>query len=227
MKRRVQSLLAASALLLLAAGCGSDDAASGTASAREPRAAEKAASGLNAMKGLGDAMSKMKEQAKRQQTFKTEPVDFRTLRALLPETVAGGLERTSVEGQKGGAMGMAVSSAEAAYEGSDGRRLTIKITDLGSVSGFAMMGLGWAMIEVDKETSSGYERTTEYKGHRAYENYDRDRQRGGMQALVADRFVVEVEGRAVEMEAVAAAMDAVDVSALEGMKDEGVTRRAS
>ena len=226
MKRYTQLFFAAGALLLLAAVCGSDEAVPETAEARVPSTAEEAASGLKSLRGLSDAFSEMQEQAEKQKNLKVEPVDFRKLRDLLPEAV-GNLERTEIEGQKGGAMGMSVSSSEAVYAGEEGRRLTVKLTDMGNVSGLAMMGLGWAMIEIDKETSSGYERTTEYEGHKAHEKYDRDRERGEMQAVVAGRFVVEVEGRGVEMETVKAAMAALDLGALEDMKDEGVTQRSS
>lgn len=227
--RRLKTWTTVGALLFLMAGCGGDE----STSSQEAAAAESAessdgsiASGLQGLKSLGDAMSKMQQEAERQKNFKVEPVDFRKLRDLLPEAV-GGLERSEMEGQKQGMMGMTVSSAEASYTGEDRRRVTVKITDMGGVTGLALLGYGWALAEMDKESSSGYERTTTYKGHRAHEKYNSDQRRGEMQALVADRFVVEVTGRDVEMETVKEAMSAVDLGTLEGMKDEGVTRRES
>lgn len=202
--------------LFVLAGCFGSDGADETA-----QAASEAKNAFQAMSEMGKQMEEMGKKMEEQKNRTVEPVDFRKLRELLPETV-GDLERTNMEGQKGGAMGVSISTAEATYEGEERRRLTIKIADLGAVSGFAMFGYGWAMADIDRESSSGYEKTTEYEGHKAHEKYNRDSRRGEMQVLVADRFVVEVEGRDVEMETVKNALAQVNLDALVDMKDEGV-----
>lgn len=219
---RFSALLAVlTAALLMLAGCfggdSVDEAAEQEASVSKSAAAESGSEAENPLQAMSEMGKKMEEGKNRT----IEPVDFRTLRALLPET-AGGLERTEMEGQKGGTMGMTISTTEATYEGEAGRRLTVKIADLGGVSGFAMLGYGWAMADIDRESTSGYEKTTQYDGHKAHEKYNRDRQRGEMQVLVADRFVVDVSGRDVEMETVKDALAQIDLSTLVAMKDEGV-----
>jgi hypothetical protein len=214
-------------LALLLAGCfggeGEGDAAvaEATPETGTTQEASESQSGGGGIAGTRERMEEMGRQMEDAQNRTVEPVDFRSLRALLPET-AGGLEQTEREGQKGGAMGMTVSTAEATYEGADRRRIEIKITDMGAVSGFAALGFGWAMIEIDKESGSGYEKTTTYENYRAHEKYNRDRQRGEMQVLVADRFAVEVTGRNVEMQAVKDALGEIDLGALADMKDEGI-----
>jgi hypothetical protein len=152
----------------------------------------------------------------------SEPVDFRALRDLLPEELPG-LKRTSIEGEKTGAMGFNVSQAEARYESEDGANLTLKISDLGAVSGVAAMAAyAWATVEVDRENQDGYERTFSQGGYRGYERYDRSNRSGEVSLLVAGRFVVEADGYNVSAEALKEALEKVNTGALEGMKDAGV-----
>ncbi len=151
-----------------------------------------------------------------------EPVDFRALKELLPEDLSG-MKRTSAEGEKAGAMGFIASHAEGRYESEAGGRITVKITDVGAVAGMAALAAyGWAMAEIDRETETGYERTMTIKGHRGHERYDRESKSGEVSLLVANRFVVEVDGYDVTMEALKDALDQVDLGKLEGMKNVGV-----
>jgi hypothetical protein len=146
-------------------------------------------------------------------------VDFRALKALLPESVAG-LKRVSATGEKSTALGMGASQAEAKYQGAGGARLTIKIIDPAGLGVMAFAGLGLAGIEVDKETEHGYERTTTVGGHKAFEKYDSQSRRGRLNLLVANRFVLEIEGDEVPMDAVKEAAGKIDVAKLQGLAAE-------
>ena len=207
--------LAVSALLLAAplAGCGgSDDGLDGEFE-------ETGEPGLFGRVGeMQDAVEQMQEAAERPPA---DPVDFRRLRDLLPESVAG-LERTEMEGASQGAMGFSVSEASAVdqTEGEDGR-VEIKLTDLGALPSAGMFGLGWTMADVDRETSTGYEKTIRLGENKGYREYDTERQGGEFSLLVADRFLVAVTGRNVEDASLEDALRAVDLSALAGMRDEG------
>ena len=151
-----------------------------------------------------------------------EPVDFRELQGLLPENLPG-MNRTNTGGEKAGAMGFIMSNAEARYEGENGARITIKITDIGAVAGVAALAAwGWTLGEIDKETSSGYERTTTVKGNKGYEKYDRDGKYGELSLMVAGRFIVEVDGNDVTVDAIKEALDKVDLGKLEQMRNVGV-----
>lgn len=226
MENRISMLPLILTAALLLAGCfGGGNETSEPEETGAESAASEAQNAFGAMAEMGKQMEEMGKKMEEQKNRTVEPVNFRKLHALLPETLASSLERTAIEGQTGGAMGMNVSTAEATYESEstgDRSRVEVKITDMGAMSGFGAMGFGWAMMNIDKETSSGYEKTTDYDGHKAHEKYDRDRRRGEMQVLVADRFVIAVQGREVEMDAVKDALGQIDLSALEAMKDEGV-----
>ena len=116
-------------------------------------------------------------------------------------------------------MGFTVSQAEATYAAGDAS-VDVKITDMGNFPGLAMMGLGWAMGEVDRETATGYERTTTFRGHRAYEKAD-DAGYAELQVLVAGRFLVEADGSGTTMDQLKGLVEAIDFDALENMRDEG------
>ena len=179
-------------------------------------------------KEMGDALAQMAADS----NVTVDPVDFRSLRDILPETLAG-LARTEATGEKTGAMGMTISKAEAHYRGgeddgsSSSPSLDVTITDMGALRGMGMIGLAaWTMAEVDRETADGFERTTKYEGHPAYETFNRsDSYRSGnIQVVVARRFLIEVAGENMDFDDVKGALQAIPLRQLEGMKDEGVTR---
>lgn len=168
----------------------------------------------DAMKGLGDAANDGK---------KIEPVDFRELKAFLPEKLSG-MTREGVEGEKTSAMGVKVSEAHATYTGSNGGSATIKITDMGNMSGLVGMAtMAWAFADVDRETGTGYEKTTTFDSHKAYEKYDTEARSGELNILVEKRFVVTIEGSDVDMPFLKEAARSIDLGKLASMKGAGVS----
>jgi len=170
--------------------------------------------------GLDDFVDNMKElQENFEEGKEVETVNFRELKALLPEELDG-LNRTSASGEKTNAFGINVSQAEGEYKSEDNSsRIKITIVDMGSMSGWAgLAAFGWTMAEIDKETDDGYERTIEYKGYKGFEEYNTKRNYGKKEIMVAKRFMVTVEGTNVPMEAINDGMDEVDVDELEDMK---------
>ncbi|GAB4299330.1 MAG: hypothetical protein Kow0098_25700 [Ignavibacteriaceae bacterium] len=151
-----------------------------------------------------------------------EPVDFRSLKELLPEEIEG-LKRSNASGEKTAAFGINISKAEADYSSEDGSQsLDIAITDMGSMSGLTgLAAFGWAFAQVDRETDTGYERTTTYQGHKAFEKYNNQSGSGEFSVIVADRFIVEINGYGVTMDQMKQAISSIDVGKLEAMKNEG------
>lgn len=151
-----------------------------------------------------------------------EAVDFRELKALLPEDLSG-MKRSNAEGEKTSAMGFTISKAEAQYDGDNAANVRITITDVGAMAGVAAMATyAWAAGAIDRETETSYEKSTTIKGYKGYERYDRQSTSGEVQVLVAGRFVVEVSGNNVPMDAIKDALEKVDLGKLEGMKNVGV-----
>lgn len=166
------------------------------------------------MKNLSENLNKGK---------KVTPVDFRELKALLPEQI-GNLKRTNASGERSSAMGINISKAEADYNDDEYRKsIDVEITDMGNISGLTGFGaFGWYMVDVDKENDEGYERTFNYQGNKAYEKYNNKYQDGEISVLVGKRFVVEVRGNNVSPDELRAALGTIDLGKLESMKDFGV-----
>lgn len=170
----------ASALLLVAAGCGGDPPA-------PPATVEEA------MKQAGEAMADAASGG-------TEPLSAETLQERLPERLSG-FARGETERQDMGAMGIKMSMAKADYTDGE-RRMEVIITDIGTAGAMAPMAAGWAMVDFDRTTSNGYERTIRFEGFKGHEelNNSGGRVRTELSLLVGDRVVVQLKGTGVEMD---------------------------
>jgi len=210
-------------MLLLVPACGKSDeqkaaeAAAAQIEAATKQMAEAMKTGTAGVAGAAEAMG-----AALGATQAAEAVDFRELKALLPEDLPG-MKRSNAEGEKTSAMGFTMSKAEARYESESGGSVMITISDIGAMTGMAAMGLyAWAAGAIDRETETSYEKSTTIKGYKGYEKYDRQSTSGEVQVLVAGRFIVEVDGNNVPMDAIKGALERVDLGKLEGMKNVGV-----
>lgn len=193
------------------AGCGGSDEPEEPGLLTQARQMGQAAQGLQRMGEQMEAESKRPP---------AEPVDFRRLKEMLPETAAG-LPRTNAEGARQGMGGMDVSNATGTYGDGADASVTLTVSDMGGIQGAAMMGAMWTMVTIDRETDTETERTHEIGGFPGYEKYNSEQQAGEMQAVVANRFLVKAEGRGVSAEQIQSAFETVDLGALDGMKDEG------
>lgn len=82
-----------------------------------------------------------------------------------------------------------------------------------------MLGLAaWSMIEVDKETENGYEKTGKIGDNKSYEKYDNKDKDGEIALLVNKRFIVTAKGRGVSMDKIKAALGDVDLDKLSALK---------
>jgi hypothetical protein len=181
--------------------------------------------------GMTDAMAKMGvavtgavgEAAKTVAT-PVEPVDFRDLKAMLPESI-GAMKRASAEGEKSGAMGLVVSHAQGHYKSDgDGASIDLKITDPGNLSGMAAMAAVWMNVEIDRETDNGYEKTGSSGERRYHEKYDKSSKSGEYTMIVGKRYMVEARGNGVDMAMLKKAIESVDLAKLESMKDAGAKK---
>lgn len=133
---RIITYLFLSTIILLA-GCGKGDN-------NQPNENQKNESeDKTGIKSLDDFVDNMKDVQKNiEEGKKYEVVDFRELKALLPESL-GDLKRTNAEGEKSGAMGFTVSKAEADYNNEDySKRIDLEITDISGATGFTGLAAG-------------------------------------------------------------------------------------
>jgi hypothetical protein len=218
---------------LIVAGCSKKDSASRSsggqnASSDLPTSKQYAEAAANLKKAaplvgaeMGNAMQAMSKVVAQSENVTITPVDFHALKDMLPESV-GDFKRKSMEGQK--QMGMSEATGDYGDEKGD-VSFTIKITDPGNMR--AMLAGGAAMafsMDLDKETDSGYERNVKFEGFLAHEKMEGTS--GEMTVLVGDRFMIEVQGSNIKADQMKAALGALPLKKLEGMKDEGVEKAA-
>jgi hypothetical protein len=204
-------------MLLLVAACGKSDEQKAAEAAAKQMGEALAAAGAAGTTGAAAAAGALAAgQA-------SDAVDFRVLKELLPEDI-NGMPRTSSDGEKNSAMGFTMSRAEARYETQGtNANIRIEISDAGAMTGMAAMAaFAWASMEVDRESETGYEKTTTIKGYRGYEKFDRQTNFAELSILVGGRFMVELEGNEVGIDGLKAALDKLDLGKLEGMKGFGV-----
>lgn len=221
--RRAFALTFCFFFLIAVAGCGGDNSA-------EPDAAPDAAE-----RGPDDASEDERNDPASaitgalNQAFggegSVETVDFRVLRDLLPDELDG-MERVDASGERAGVAGFSFSQAEGEYRSDDGeRRISLQIVDGGGIAQMTMLGATWMQVEIDREDSNGYERTTEYEGYPAFEKVRTgDRPRSELSVIVAERFLVTANGQNVEMDELKDAVEELDLGELEDMRDEGVEK---
>lgn len=201
-KRFILSLTLASAIFLMSCGGNKED----------DEAKDEAKTGVEALQQLADKAKDMGDKKA------VDPVDFRDLKALLPETTAD-LKRTEATGEKTGAMGFTVSMAKGRYSGDGDASISIEIVDTGGIAGMATMAMAaWTMADIDKETTTGYEKTTKIEGFKAFEKYDNEGKDGEINVLVADRFVVNVHGNNVSVDQMKESLKDIDLGKLEDLK---------
>lgn len=169
--------------------------------------------------GLAGAMSQLEKSLEglgEEGVVKKKPVNFRKLKELLPEDTDG-YSRSNYEGESNGMAGFSVSTAKAKYS-KDDQIIDVELIDAGGL-GAAMMGMAaWSLVEVDKESDNGFERTTTYKGNKAFEKCNR--KRCEFSVFVAKRFVMTLKGRNVEMDELHDLADEIGIRNLESMKDD-------
>ena len=179
---------------------GEDAQKANTRGAPDPKSSADLTAALNA---VGAIVSGGKD---------VEPVDFRKLKEMLPETLAG-MKRVDATGQSGEAMGIKGSSATARYTDGAGASLNVDISDMGSLSGLAGLASRFDP-SMEKETETGYERTSKVNGQIVHESYDRRAKSGEISIILAERFNVAVRGNGVEPATLQGAIKQIDMAGL-------------
>lgn len=167
-------------------------------------------------------MSELEAAAKQLEAMAANPqataagasVSMEQLRALLPDTLPGGLIRTSIETGSTGAMG-GVANASGVYESGE-MRLEIEITDMGPLGALTAMG-GAFGAQSSREDADGYERVTTVDGRLTMEESSRSRGTEKYGVVVANRILIMAEGREVPAEMVRAAVNAVGIARVEAL----------
>ncbi|WP_020595266.1 hypothetical protein [Spirosoma panaciterrae] len=195
--------------VMLVVGCGGSKEKE-----EEEKKDDESVSAIGAVGALKEMASKAEEL---QKNGPVETVDFRKLKELLPAD-ADGLPRKEATGEKNGAAGMVISTANGKYSNDDGSEsIELSIVDGG---GSAMMiGLAaWSMVEIDKETDNGYEKTSTMGDNKSYEKYDNASKDGEINVLVNKRFIVSAKGHGVSMDKLKSVLEDLDLDKVGALK---------
>ncbi|MBD2700892.1 transposase [Spirosoma sp. BT702] len=196
---------------MLVIGCGSEK---DKEEKEEKKKDEESVSALGAVSALKEMASQAEELGK---NGPVETVDFRTLKELLPAD-ADGLPRKEATGEKNGAVGFVVSTANGKYANEDGSE-TIELSLVDGGGSAMMIGLAaWSVVEIDKETEHGYEKTGKMGDNKSYEKYDNANKDGEIALLVNKRFIVSAKGRGVSMDKIKSALEDINLDKLAALK---------
>ena len=129
------------------------------------------------------------------QQAKTQPVDFRKLKELMPEKLAD-LKRSKNDGQKTAIGDFVISQATGTFGPEEPKEtdptITVEITDYSANTGMAELMAAWQNIQMDNEGDSGFERTTRIADQPAHEQYQNEGKSGQIQVFVAKKYLVNV-----------------------------------
>jgi len=143
---------------------------------------------------------------------------------LAPDTLQGfvraklgAMDRTAIEARSDNAMGMTFSSVTSEFRNDTGR-VEVKVQDIGAMPALAMAMGAWAQSTVNRETQDEVEKVYQRDGASIKEEYRKDGSRAEMSMMLGNGVMVEVTGDNVNMDGVRAAMAALDVKGLAGLK---------
>jgi len=144
-----------------------------------------------------------------------EPVERAALAGVIPESL-GGMDRTNIESAREGVAGITTVHATAEYQGAESS-FTLKVTDLAGVPFARIAAMGWAEVERDFESGTRIERTFEFEGNRAMEEYDSSSNSGEI-SVMAHGFHIEGRGRNMTREQIHDAMGDAPINELNRLR---------
>jgi len=143
------------------------------------------------------------------------------IKPFVPDSLAG-MKRTQMSADRTAAMGVQISKAEASYSDGADHSLKLEITDTGSLKGLVGFAGGWAGVEQDHETDTGYDKTYKSSGQLVHEKWDNQSHNGEYGVIIGDRFSVTVSGKAASIDDLKGAVASINLSGLAALKNEGV-----
>lgn len=146
---------------------------------------------VKALKEAGEAAQKMAERKP------VDPVSFRDLLTVLPEPPAGWTKEQDVDARTVQVGEWKYSYVEQSFRAGDGQgRITVKVTD-GAYIPFLYPAIAFA-AGYSEESPDHYRKGVTWKSHKGVEEFWTKEKRGGITVMVAERFIVEVEGHRID-----------------------------
>jgi hypothetical protein len=151
-----------------------------------------------------DKAEKFSKQMEDAANGKSPPVDAAKMQELLPETI-GAFKRDSMQTTAVGQLG---STAEGTYS-AEGKSFTLRVADMSALG--ALVGLGSALgVEQSRQDADSYEKTATVDGQMQTEAWNKSTSSGKFGRTVANRFMIEAEGSANNIEELKTAVASID-----------------
>lgn len=175
------------------AAAGAQQAAAGAQQAAQ--GAQQAAAGAQqASQAMAQGLQQMAQGLGQAAQAGAKAVPYESLNELVPEF--SGWQRTAPKGKTNSAMGMSMSSTEANYTNGD-QRITLEITDT-ALSPIILMPITMmTKAGFEERSDDGYKKASPIGAYPGYEEWDKSSKHGEVTMIVADRFVVNADGRNV------------------------------
>ena len=194
-------LSVATALIVLVVcppGCSKKSKTEGGAEIEET-GQELSANPVEAMQQLGEVGKRMADHA---QSLKdrppVDPVKFDVLIAFLPQ--AEGWTASDPKGATTQMVQWKISNASRSYTKADGSRIKVELVDGSYVP--MVYAPFTAMVNFAQETTEGYTKGIKIDGQPAFEEWKKSGGRAKLNVLVADRFLLKIDGTKVTPELV-------------------------
>ncbi len=120
------------------------------------------------------------------------PVPFKTLLGYLPQQI-GGMQQENARGETATMAEWTYSQASADYNGTEGISAKVEVFDYAYIGIMYAPIRMWLKMKINRESTEGFQRTTEVGGYPAYEEYENSNAHGKLTVLVGDRFIVTVD----------------------------------
>lgn len=148
---------------------------------------EKATVDISKAANSAEDLNKKIEELK-----KLTPLTTDELKALVPEEILG-MKRTNIEAESTGRY----ATVDATYrkDPNDEPYINVNIVDCAGDAGASYYSaIFWTQMSITKTSDDGYTKTVDWKGGRAVETYEKDRNRYEFMYIGADRYLVTVKG---------------------------------
>ncbi|GAA4277474.1 hypothetical protein [Aquimarina mytili] len=176
--------------------------------------------GVSDLNKLAKEVEEIEEEGEK--LLKATPISNEELKAILPESLVGFTRKKFSVGNQFMAD---VAMAEAEYENEDGDMISLSIIDGAGETGSAMISLSRLGFSRDfeEQTDTGYKKSITLNGYKAVEEKEKDTYNDSedskIDLMIANRFIVSLEGNNVPLQKIKKSVNELDLKALEQKAD--------
>lgn len=150
--------------------------------------------------GAIEEMTKVAEasQDKAEELKKLTPLTIDQLKAMVPEEFMG-MKRSNFNANSM----MGAANVTATYKSDDGKEIRLDIFDCAGEYGSGIYSLRyWTLWNYEREDDNGYQKTVDFDGQKAIEEYQKHNDQYSLTYFAKDRLLVKVEGEKIGIEGV-------------------------